>query len=211
MTEEEFFVSNYPDSCYGDKPLSPHWDFFQDGVEFGERQSKEKIQKLEQENTELKTKKIPLLERRIASIRGSHSVDAKKLNARTEQVERLKKENTDLKCECRRCIHTDCPCVLSDYGKDRNGICDHFKDVFDENAQLKEANETLATMNNNMWVELEKKRAESQGITNKLHQLIKAKEIIREFVEWATWQGSNCPSFKSIQDKAEQFLSEVGK
>ena len=39
-------------------------------------------------------------------------------------------------------------------------------------------------------------------------QLTKAKEIIREFVEWATWQGSNCPSFKSIQDKAEQFLKE---
>ena len=28
------------------------------------------------------------------------------------------------------------------------------------NAELKEANKTLATMNNNMWVELEKKRAE---------------------------------------------------
>ena len=43
-------------------------------------------------------------------------------------------------------------------------------------------------------------------------QLINAKEIIREFVEWATWQGSNCPNFKSIQDKAEAFLnSEVEK
>ena len=81
-----------------------------------------------------------------------------------------------------------------------------------ENAQMKEANETLATMNNSMWVELEKKRAESQGITNKLHQLIKAKEILQEFVEWANWQGnSKCPSFKSIQDKAEQFLNEVEK
>ena len=39
-------------------------------------------------------------------------------------------------------------------------------------------------------------------------QLTKAKEIIREFVEWATWQGSKCPSFKSIQDKAEQFLKD---
>ena len=39
-------------------------------------------------------------------------------------------------------------------------------------------------------------------------QLTKAKEIIREFVEWANWQGSKCPSFKSIQDKAEQFLKE---
>ena len=40
-------------------------------------------------------------------------------------------------------------------------------------------------------------------------QLTKAKEIISEFVEWANWQGnSKCPSFKSIQDKAEQFIKE---
>ena len=53
-----------------------------------------------------------------------------------------------------------------------------------------------------------------QGIVEKKNdQLTKAKEIIREFVEWANWQGnSKCPSFKSIQDKAEQFLnSEVEK
>lgn len=38
-------------------------------------------------------------------------------------------------------------------------------------------------------------------------QLTTAIEIIREFVEWANWQGnSKCPSFKSIQYKAEQFL-----
>jgi hypothetical protein len=47
MTEEEYFRKNYPDSCYGDKPLSPHWDFFQDGVEFGEQQSENKIADLE--------------------------------------------------------------------------------------------------------------------------------------------------------------------
>ena len=51
------------------------------------------------ENSELKQEKIPQLERRIASIRGAHSVDCKKLNARTEQVERLKKENTELKIQ----------------------------------------------------------------------------------------------------------------
>lgn len=40
-------------------------------------------------------------------------------------------------------------------------------------------------------------------------QLTKAKKIIGEFVDWANWQGnSKCPSFKSIQDKAEQFLKE---
>lgn len=49
------------------------------------------------ENTELKTVKIPWLERKIASIRGAHSVDCRKLNARTEQVERLKKENAELR------------------------------------------------------------------------------------------------------------------
>lgn len=49
MTEEEYFRKNYPDSCYGDKPLSPHFDFFQDGVEFGERESEEKIKCLNEE------------------------------------------------------------------------------------------------------------------------------------------------------------------
>ena len=57
----------------------------------------DKIIELEKENKELKTVKIPQLERRIASIRGAHSVDSRKLNARTEQVERLKKENAKLK------------------------------------------------------------------------------------------------------------------
>ncbi len=41
-------------------------------------------------------------------------------------------------------------------------------------------------------------------------QLKQAKELLREFVEWANWQGnSQCPSFRSIQDKAEQFLKEI--
>lgn len=43
MTEEEYFRKNYPDSCYGDRLLSPHFDFFEAGVEFGERESEEKI------------------------------------------------------------------------------------------------------------------------------------------------------------------------
>ena len=48
MTEEEYFRKNYPNSCYGDKPLSSHWDFFQNRVEFGERQSEKRIEELEQ-------------------------------------------------------------------------------------------------------------------------------------------------------------------
>ena len=59
----------------------------------------ELLGKANDENAELKTKKIPQLERKIASIRGCHSVDAKKLNARIEQVERLKKENVEVREE----------------------------------------------------------------------------------------------------------------
>lgn len=66
------------------------------------------ITELEKKNNELKIVKIPQLERKIASIRGAHSVDCKKLNARTEQVERLKRENAELKekLEHRNCV--DC-------------------------------------------------------------------------------------------------------
>ena len=46
MTEEEYFRKNYPDYCYGDRLLSPYWDLFQDGVEFGEQQSEKKIDKM---------------------------------------------------------------------------------------------------------------------------------------------------------------------
>mgnify|MGYP002522640646 CR=1 FL=1 len=56
MTEEEYFRKHYPDVCYNGKPLSPYWDLFQDGTEFGERQSEKKIEELEQENARLKEK-----------------------------------------------------------------------------------------------------------------------------------------------------------
>lgn len=56
MTEEEYFRKHYPDSCYGERPLSPYWDFFQDGVEFGERQSEKKIEDFEKENAKLKAR-----------------------------------------------------------------------------------------------------------------------------------------------------------
>ena len=64
------------------------------------------IAELEKENKELKTVKIPQLERKIASIRGAHSVDCKKLNARTEQVERLKNENKELNDKLRLWVGT---------------------------------------------------------------------------------------------------------
>jgi len=81
-----------------------------------------------------------------------------------------------------------------------------------ENAELKGLKDvaTLIRANNDTVITLMQL---NNMLVSKSQQLSKAKEIIREFVEWATWQGnSKCPSFKSIQDKAEQFLnSEVEK
>ena len=80
-----------------------------------------------------------------------------------------------------------------------------------ENAELKGLKDvaTLIRANNDTVTTLMQL---NNMLVTKNQQLTKAKEIIREFVEWATWQGnSKCPSFKSIQDKAEQFLSEVEK
>lgn len=82
MTEEEYFRKNYPDSCYGDRPLSPHWDFFQDGVEFGERQSENKIEEFEEENRKL--------------ILGNKSLSEKLISVTREKLD-LQKENTELR------------------------------------------------------------------------------------------------------------------
>ena len=77
-----------------------------------------------------------------------------------------------------------------------------------ENTELKSENHKWK----DEWQEqVQKATDEGYARTLQTIQLTDAKEIIREFVEWATWQGSNCPNFKSIQDKAEQFLSEVNK
>ena len=39
-------------------------------------------------------------------------------------------------------------------------------------------------------------------------ELTEAKEIIRKYLEWADWKGSNCPSFADICKQAEAFLKE---
>jgi hypothetical protein len=63
----------------------------------GAEPREKRIEELEKENAELKTVKIPQLERKIASIRGAHSVDCKKLNAKIEQCERQKEFIENLK------------------------------------------------------------------------------------------------------------------
>lgn len=82
----------------------------------------------------------------------------------------------------------------------------HIAKIESQNAQLKEANQTLAAMNASMWVELEKKRAESQGITNKLRQLIKAKEIVKILKDDLSMYSG---AYQKEIVEAERFLSEV--
>ena len=101
---------------------------------------------------------------------------------------------------------------IKDYGAGcyenglRNGkrkLEEQIADLEKENAGLKaqlESERDLPAIAYMQGAEKQKKKDEEQ--------LIKAREIVKEFVEWATWQGSNCPNFKSIQDKAEQFLKE---
>ena len=75
------------------KAFESHCDEIEEDAKVIAKENEE----LKEKCTELKTKKIPQLERKIASIRGCHSVAVKKLNARIEQVERLKKENAELR------------------------------------------------------------------------------------------------------------------
>ena len=66
----------------------------------------------------------------------------------------------------------------------------------------------------NCWKTCEYAEPKSQWISHHIQdvvQLTKAKKIISAFVEWANWEGANCPNFKDIQSKADQFLKEIEK
>ena len=94
---------------------------------------------------------------------------------REKRIAELEKENAELKSECRRCVYADCPCVLSDYGK-KNGICDHFKDVFDEVAKLVEKNEELKAEN----IQLKNDILIIQRLLKKIEKLEKENEDLKK-------------------------------
>ena len=119
------------------------------------------------------------------------------LTYKNERIAELKKENADLQHK----VDT------------LQGFLDRdveFDNLQKENAELKEQVKEWKALQE-LYGGKAFKWQGKYGDVNK--QLTKAKEIVKEFVEWANWQGnSKCPSFKSIQDKAEQFLnSEVEK
>ena len=129
------------------------------------------------------------------------------------RIVRLEEENAKLKSECRRCVYTDCPYVLSDFfGKDRNGICDHFKDVFEKNAELEEELEGFrlkleALEGQTPWKDI-KDKSELIG------KLTKVTELLRFWVN-DFYDGFNNLNRYEERHKAleqsEQFLKENEK
>lgn len=88
-----------------------------------------------------------------------------------------------------------------------DAMCEMLTTIHD----LSERNKVLEKENAELKVENAFCEKACEGATMMYKHLTKAKAILREFVDWANWQGSNCPSFKSIQDKAEQFLKEMAQ
>ena len=124
------------------------------------------------------------------------------------RIVRLEEENAKLKSKCRRCVYTDCSYVLSDFGKDRNGICDHFKDVFDKNVELEEELVGLR-----LKVEALEGRTPWKDIKDKsklIGKLTKATELLRFWVN-DFYDGLNNLNRYEERHKAleqpEQFLN----
>ena len=42
------------------------------------------------------------------------------------------------KSKCQTCVYSDSPCVPSDYKKDHEGVCEHFRNIFIEHTELEE-------------------------------------------------------------------------
>ncbi len=94
----------------------------------------------------------------------------------------LEKENADLKSECRTCVYTDSPCVLSDYPS-KDGVCSHYKNVFEENAELRNNGFTVSAM-----TEQQLKVALEKG-----EQLEKENEELKESFFAVRCVRSGCP------------------
>ena len=107
MTDEEYFRKNNPDFCYGERPLSPYWDLFQDGVEFGERQSEQKIEELEnkkaglEERCEISQDEVSRLIQENTELKKINSETLTQLNLDNGELiienEKLRKENEELR------------------------------------------------------------------------------------------------------------------
>lgn len=120
--------------------------------------------------------------------------------------------------QCATCVYTDSPCIPSDYAKDNEGVCNHYKNVLDAYADLKTDYEVLSCSVGNFG-ELQNRLEEEQRKNNGLSDnLDKAKELLQKLITNApdTYSGTNIKlqqkkmfSFQDARNKAERFISEV--
>lgn len=210
MTEEEYFRKTYPDSCYGERPLSPYWDFFQDGVEFGERQSENKIADLKETNAILSESasinqkdleyKVSVIEQRnkkIAELKQKLEQTEKDLadyQFNYPKIKELEKENAELKMKI---YGGGYEMIITK--KDADIIL-----LEKENAELKEQNRNYEQLIDNGSVTLAKERLKNYK------QLTKAKKLLAKWVELYKPKSEGYP-ITPIQEQTEQFLKEIEK
>lgn len=106
--------------------------------------------------------------------------------------------------QCATCVYTDSPCTPLDYEKDKEGVCNHYKSIFEEYAKLKGDSESIL----DNWC-----RGEDPCLHLKKRddQLTKAKEIIRYLCEMARELSKPNPQPFNVEyslREADQFLKE---
>ena len=114
--------------------------------------------------------------------------------------------------QCATCVYTDSPCVPSDYAKDNENVCNHYKNVFDAYTELKVDYEVLSCSVGDFG-ELQGKLEEEQRKNNGLSDnLTKAKEIIKGLLPMASnFVFGTLPKLNEevqLYRQAEQFLKE---
>lgn len=114
-------------------------------------------------------------------------------------------KHTFLPFECVKCKGTNFyPLVTSE--PTGNTSISNGMEIQEDVLKLRIENERLKEANNHYKALVPVLEDNAEQLRNELKQ---AKEVIKEIVSWANWEGANCPSFKDIQNKAEQFLKEA--
>ena len=126
-----------------------------------------------------------------------------------EETKELEKENAGLQSECRTCVYTDSPCVRSDYPS-KDGLCSHYKNVFDENTELRTKVTALENADRAMVKELDDITSGGlsvlENVVRSKEQLTKATEIIKKLMVFAEIDNRE---YEEAYKEAEQFLKET--
>lgn len=111
--------------------------------------------------------------------------------------------------QCATCTRANASCTPSDYTTDTNGVCNHYRDVFEENSELRKKNKELELKLTALEGQIPWKNI--KGKSEVIEKLTKAKDHIRKLLD-CLQQDTNDPqtNYYVVQymTKAEQFLKE---